>query len=151
MQLHNLKRKNENKKSVSVGRGGKRGKTSGRGTKGQGARAGRKIRPEIRDMIKRIPKLRGRGKNSNLSIETKPLTISLSAIEKAYEAGNTVNPQTLIEKNIVSLYKGRIPKVKILAPKKDEAFSKKLSFENVLLSASVKALVEKAGGEVKNS
>lgn len=61
MQFHSLKRKTPNKKSRSVGRGGKRGKTSGRGTKGQNARAGRKKRPELRDFIKRVPKLRGRG------------------------------------------------------------------------------------------
>ena len=59
MQLHDIKRKTPNKKAPLVGRGGKRGKTSGRGTKGQNARAGRKKRPEIRDFIKRMPKLRG--------------------------------------------------------------------------------------------
>ena len=64
MQFHSLKRKTPNKKSKQVGRGGTRGKTSGRGTKGQNARAGRKKRPELRDFIKRVPKLRGRGKNS---------------------------------------------------------------------------------------
>jgi len=61
MQFHNLKRKTPNKKSRQVGRGGTRGKTAGRGTKGQNARSGRKKRPEIRDTIKRVPKLRGRG------------------------------------------------------------------------------------------
>lgn len=71
MQFHSLKRKTPNKKSRQVGRGGTRGKTSGRGTKGQNARAGRKKRPELRDFIKRVPKLRGRGKNSNKSIQTK--------------------------------------------------------------------------------
>ncbi|OGI70626.1 hypothetical protein A3A09_03395 [Candidatus Nomurabacteria bacterium RIFCSPLOWO2_01_FULL_42_20] len=59
MQLHQLKRKNPNKKAKLVGRGGRRGKTSGRGTKGQRARAGRKLRPEIRDIIKKLPKKRG--------------------------------------------------------------------------------------------
>jgi len=63
MQFHTLKRKNPNKKSRQVGRGGTRGKTAGRGTKGQNARSGRKKRPEIRDTIKRIPKLRGRGRS----------------------------------------------------------------------------------------
>jgi large subunit ribosomal protein L15 len=71
MQYHSLKRKTPNKKSRQVGRGGTRGKTSGRGTKGQNARAGHKNRPELRDFIKRIPKLRGRGKNSNKSIQKK--------------------------------------------------------------------------------
>ena len=42
MQLHELKPKTKNKKRITVGRGGKRGKTSGRGTKGQNARAGHK-------------------------------------------------------------------------------------------------------------
>jgi large subunit ribosomal protein L15 len=64
MQYNNLKPKTKRKRSQSVGRGGKRGKTAGRGTKGQNARAGRKKRPELRDFIKRFPKLRGRGKNS---------------------------------------------------------------------------------------
>ena|SRR3989344_3863951 len=71
MQFHSLKRKTPNKKSKAVGRGGKRGKTSGRGTKGQNARAGHKNRPELRDFIKRVPKLRGRGKSSLKSLQTK--------------------------------------------------------------------------------
>lgn len=71
MQWNTLKPKTKRKKPKSVGRGGKRGKTSGRGTKGQNARAGRKKRPEIRDFIKRFPKLRGRGKNSLKSFQPK--------------------------------------------------------------------------------
>ena len=71
MQFHTLKRKTPNQKPKVVGRGGKRGKTSGRGTKGQNARAGHKKRPELRDFIKRVPKLRGRGKSSLKSIQTK--------------------------------------------------------------------------------
>lgn len=63
MQFHTLQSKTKRKTSKQVGRGGTRGKTSGRGTKGQNARAGHKNRPELRDVIKRIPKLRGRGKN----------------------------------------------------------------------------------------
>lgn len=71
MQLHTLKRKTKNKKARQHGRGGTRGKTAGRGTKGQNARAGRKKRPEIRDTIKKLPKLRGRGVNSNKSFQKK--------------------------------------------------------------------------------
>jgi large subunit ribosomal protein L15 len=71
MQFHSLKRKTPNKRSRQVGRGGTRGKTSGRGTKGQNARAGRKKRPELRDFIKRIPKLRGRGISALKSRQTK--------------------------------------------------------------------------------
>ena len=53
MQLHTLKRKTKNKTKKIVGRGGKRGTYSGRGLKGQKARAGRKIRPEFRDLLKK--------------------------------------------------------------------------------------------------
>ena len=71
MQFHNLVSKTKRKRSRQVGRGGTRGKTSGRGTKGQNARAGRKKRPEMRDIIKRIPNLRGRGKSSLKSLQRK--------------------------------------------------------------------------------
>mgnify|MGYP001582558137 FL=1 len=59
MQIHNLKRIHQNKKDRIVGRGGKHAKTSGRGGKGQTARAGNKRRPELRDIIKKLPKNRG--------------------------------------------------------------------------------------------
>jgi ribosomal protein L15 len=81
MQLNNLIPKTKNKKTMIVGRGGKRGKTSGRGGKGQTARAGNKRRPEIRDFIKRIPKLRGRGKQGLRSIQNKPSS-SMSMLSK---------------------------------------------------------------------
>jgi ribosomal protein L15 len=59
MQINNLKRVHKNKKDRIVGRGGKHAKTSGRGGKGQTARAGNKRRPELRDIIKKLPKRRG--------------------------------------------------------------------------------------------
>ena len=64
MQIHNLKREHKNKKDRLVGRGGKHAKTSGRGGKGQTARAGNKRRPELRDIIKKLPKNRGYKFNS---------------------------------------------------------------------------------------
>ena len=59
MQLHELRPVHKNKSKKRIGRGGKRGTYSGRGMKGQKSRAGRKIRPAIRDLIQRTPKLRG--------------------------------------------------------------------------------------------
>ncbi len=79
MQFHTLKRHTPNKKSKQVGRGGTRGKTSGRGTKGQNARAGRKKRPELRDFIKRVPKLRGRGKSPLKSFQKRLTGKALAA------------------------------------------------------------------------
>lgn len=145
MQLHSLKRENKNKRSIRVGRGGKRGKTSGRGTKGQKARAGRKLRPELRDIIKKIPKLRGRGKHSEKSLVASFTPVNLSALETKFDAGATVSPTTLVQKGIVRLIGGKHPKVKILG---DGTLTKKLLFEKVSFSASAKEAIEKAGGKI---
>jgi len=59
MQLHQIQPLNKRKSKRRVGRGGKRGTYCGRGMKGQKARTGAKVRPEIRDLIKKIPKIRG--------------------------------------------------------------------------------------------
>lgn len=90
MQFHNLQSKTKRKRSRQVGRGGTRGKTAGRGTKGQNARAGRKKRPELRDIIKRIPKLRGRGRSSLKSFQPRARGAELKALlleKKARKAG----------------------------------------------------------------
>ncbi|MEK7177139.1 MAG: hypothetical protein AAB719_02505 [Patescibacteria group bacterium] len=92
MQFHNLRSKTKRKRSRQVGRGGTRGKTSGRGTKGQNARAGRKKRPELRDIIKRVPKLRGRGKSSLKSFQPRFKGAELKAFlkEKKSKRGKIV-------------------------------------------------------------
>lgn len=146
MQLHNLKRNHPNKRAVAVGRGGRRGKTSGRGGKGQTARAGHKVRPEIRDLIKKLPKLRGRGKNINRSFEKRPVIFNLDFLEKNFTAGEIVNPQTLNAKHLLQTASGRLPQVKILG---NGQLSKKLIIENCLLSQSAKIAVEKTGGAIK--
>ena len=56
MQIHELRPKHKNKSKKRVGRGGKKGTYSGRGGKGQTARAGSKVKPLIRELIKRYPK-----------------------------------------------------------------------------------------------
>lgn len=146
MQSHELKRVTKNKKHRQMGRGGTRGKTSGRGTKGQNARAGHKKRPEIRDFIKRIPKLRGRGKNLNTSIQSKFSTVNLGLLNKLCKNGDVISPETLVKHNVLTMSKGNLPKVKILAT---GSLDKKLSFEGCLVSASAKTAIEKAGGSVK--
>lgn len=59
MELHDLRPLHANETKKRIGRGGKRGTTAGRGTKGQKARSGHVIRPAERDLIQRLPKLRG--------------------------------------------------------------------------------------------
>src|SRR5581483_9579678 len=114
MQLHELKRVSENKKPKRVGRGGGRGKTSGRGTKGQNARSGHKKRPEIREVLKKLPKRRGRGISGLISIQSKPAIVNISSIEKAFPAGETITPKLLLDRGLVRARKGSVPSVKIL-------------------------------------
>ena len=135
MQLHNIKKNKANRKAKQVGRGGTRGKTSGRGTKGQNARSGRKKRPEMRDIIKRIPKLRGRGKNFLKTRKEKPIVFNLETLDKYFKEGETVNTKALMEKGLINKNKGRILKVKILAGGKSK---KALKFEGLKLSAKIK-------------
>ena len=99
MLINELKRQTSRKFSRQHGRGGKRGKTAGRGTKGQNARSGRKFRPEMRDTIKKLPKLRGYKFNSAVK---KPVAINLSQLH-AFVKGETVNPKTLVSALTLSI------------------------------------------------
>lgn len=146
MQSHTLQARTKRTKSRQVGRGGKRGKTSGKGTKGQNARAGRKKRPEIRDFIKRFPKLRGRGISPFKSFQNKPLPVNLSALDKFYKDGETVSLATLLDKKVIDVRRGHGTKVKILGTGE---IGKKLIFEGVLVSGSARSKIEKAGGQIK--
>ncbi len=143
--LNKLKRTTKNKKAKLVGRGGTRGKTSGRGTKGQKARAGHKIRPHIRDIIKKYPKLRGRGKNMNKAFGIRPAVVNLDLLEKKFAAGEAVTPTALLTKGLITRNNGVLPHVKILATGK---LTKALEVFDCELSASAKTKIEKAGGKI---
>lgn len=143
MQLHNLKKNSSNRASRQVGRGGKRGTTSGRGTKGQKARAGNKRRPELRDIIKKLPKLRGY-RFKGYSPDN--LVVNLRDIDKAYSAGEVVNLETLSAKKLVRRKAGQ--KGALLKVLATGTLSKPLTFEGCTLSATAKAKIEQAGGSV---
>ena len=139
MQLHEAKSHTLFRSKKRVGRGGKRGKTSGRGTKGQKARAGRKIRPQIRDIIKKIHKRRGYGRNRSRSINprnVKPQVVNLGDLNKKLKDGEVVTKELLIERGLIE-FNGP---VKILGGGR---LTKKLSFDkNLIMSESVKKHVE---------
>lgn len=150
MQLHSFSPRTKNKKNPPVGRGGKRGKTSGRGGKGQTARAGHHIRPEVRDLIKKLPKRRGHGKNRARTVRTNRVAISavnLSALELNYKAGETVSPATLLAKGLVRRHKGRAPVVKILGT---GSLTKALVVDGCTLSAAALAVITKADGTINH-
>jgi large subunit ribosomal protein L15 len=148
MQLNSLTPRTKNRKNAPVGRGGKRGKTSGRGGKGQTARAGHKIRPEVRDLIKKFPKRRGYGKNRARTVKTNrvaPSAVNLAALDAHYKAGETVSPGSLFVRGLVRRIKGNMPVVKILGTGE---LKKALVIKGCSLSESARAAVTAAGGTI---
>lgn len=148
MQLHQIKRNTPNRKRMIVARGGKRGKTSGRGGKGQTARAGNKRRPEWRDIIKKLPKLRGRGVNQNKPVSEKEHIVNLATLEGVFSTRDTITPTTLVEKGVVSTWSGKIPSIKILG---DGDITKAFTISGCSISASARVKIEKAGGTITES
>jgi len=148
MQLHELKPTAVRKTAKRIGRGGKRGKTSGRGGKGQTARTGNSTRPEMRDFIKKLPKLRGHGKNRSRTVNSERVTafpVNLTKIEALFTAGDVVSPKTLVAKGILSTVSKKVPLVKILATGE---LTKKISVEGCQVSEAAAAKIAAAGGTV---
>jgi large subunit ribosomal protein L15 len=105
MKLHDLKPSKGAKKSRKrVGRGiaAGQGKTAGRGTKGQGARAGGGTRLYHQGgnlpFFRRLPFIRGKGFTPINRIEYDEVNIGQL---KNFAAGSDVNPQTLKEAHLV--------------------------------------------------
>lgn len=125
-------------KRIGRGHGSGRGTTAGRGTKGQSARTGgaKGLRKwSLRRLIMSLPKKRG-----FTSIHKKPVSINLSDLW-VFPDGITITASLLVEKGIVDSHKNGI---KVLA----EGNAKKWTLKGLLVSASAKAKIEKAGGTV---
>lgn len=136
MQLHQLRPTHKRKKAQRKGRGGKKGTYSGRGIKGQTSRAGHKKQPIIRELIKRYPKLRGyRFKGIG---KENPAVLNLNILDKKFQEGEKVSPETLLEKKLIRKIEGRMPKVKILGKGK---LTKKLIIEDCQLSKNVRKII----------
>jgi large subunit ribosomal protein L15 len=146
MQLHHISA-SRNKKAKRVGRGGKRGTTSGRGTKGQRSRSGHRIRPAVRDLLIRIPKLRG---FRNKPLSEKPFVLGLGAISRKLKP--------LVGKGVLAVdigvlkEAGLLParyhgEVKVLG---DGEVVFPIAVKGIPVSASAKAKIEKAGGSVSD-
>lgn len=142
MQLHQLKPIHKKRRKKRIGRGGKRGTYSGKGIKGQRARAGAKFQPAIRELIKKYPKLRGYRFKADSSDS---VIINLKIIEKKFKEKEKINPETLFHKGLIRRIKGKIPKVKILA---EGEIKKPLIFEDCRFSKQAKEKIEKAGGQI---
>ncbi|MDO8481999.1 MAG: uL15 family ribosomal protein [bacterium] len=145
--LNTLKRMTARRRA-RVGRGGKRGKTAGRGTKGQNARAGRKKRPELRDIIKKLPKRRGFGKNRGRTVNgsrKRTVPVSLSHVSAVFPDGAEITPKVLKAEGIIHARGPLFPKIKIMGGTK---IDKKLFFKGCTVSSSARTIIEKAGGSI---
>jgi len=138
MIINELKPKTKSRTVKRVGRGGKRGTTSGKGQKGQKSRAGHRIRPAIRDFLLRIPKLRG---FKNKPKSPKYISVNLDTLEHKIKE-SVIDRQILVkykiikeaEKNIVVLGQGEL--------------SRSLEIKGLRVSQSAKKKIEAAGGKV---
>lgn len=143
MQIHQLQPKHRAKSKKRVGRGGKKGTYSGKGIKGQASRAGRKMVPIIRELIKRYPKLKG---YRSFVLEDYSYVVNLDVLEKTSKDGEVINPDNLIKKGIINTIKGKSPEVKILGQGK---LTKQLIIENCKVSKTAREAIERAGGKIK--
>ena len=124
------------------GHGSGNGKTGGRGHKGQKARSGGKVRVGFEGgqmpLARRIPK---RGFNNIFATEY--AIVNVSDLEKKFEAGATVDAQSLIESGLI---KKTLDGIKVLG-KGD--LTKALTVKVDAVSESAKSKIEAAGGTVE--
>lgn len=149
MQLHQIQPKTKSEPIKRIGRGGKRGKTSGRGHKGQKARSGNSTRPYIRDILKKIPKLRGHGKNRARTVNSstqKARTISLGVLESVAQKGMVITPQKLSALGVIAQEGGKYPKIKIVSTGE---ITKAVTIKNCSVSKVAEEKIVKVGGSVR--
>jgi large subunit ribosomal protein L15 len=142
MGLHDLKPaqgSTKRKRRVARGIGSGMGKTATRGTKGQKAR--RQIHPNFEGgqtpIQRRLPVKKG-FRNIN---HKEFAIVNLDDLEKLFDKGADVNPETLIKSGIIPGVKDG---VKILG---FGELTKKLKVSAHKFSKSAQAAIEKAGGE----
>lgn len=143
MQLHTIQSKNRGRRARRIGRGGKRGTYSGRGMKGQKARGKNKIRPEIRDLIKRTPKLRGE-EFPMLPKKERPIILQIGELGKKFLSGASVTPKSLKDAGLLPSAKHS---AKLLG---GGSLDLKLFVRGIQASKSAREKVEKAGGTVES-
>ena len=131
------------KKRVGRGPGSGKGKTSGRGENGQLSRAGGGKRAGFEGgqtpLARRLPKLPGFRNINRVEYEV----VNVKTLEERFEAGDVVNRDSLIEKNLLKTYSGP---VKVLG---DGEITKALTIQVDKVSKSAQAKIEAAGGKVE--
>lgn len=129
MKLNNLLTIKE-RKAKRLGRGlaSGKGKTAGRGTKGQKSRSGynipRRFEGGQTSWAQRLPKVKG-----FQSRKIKPQNLSIKQIELKFKESDEINLKTLFEKGLI---KDKNQPIKILGK-----LTKKFKFKDVILSKKI--------------
>ena len=145
MALNKLKKiKKSSKKRLGQGHGSGRGKTAGRGTKGQKARGKIPLSFEggSLPLIKRLPFRRGKGRNK--VFKKKPLVINIKVLN-LLKKDSVVDLQTLIKNRIVDEKDAKTYGVKILG----EGDLKIPLTIKLPISKGASSKIKKAGGKVE--
>lgn len=139
-----LKITTKSSKRLGQGHGSGRGKTGGRGTKGQNARSSRALSFEggALPLIKRLPFMRGKRRNE--SLQKKMVIINIKDLG-LLPAKSIVDIETLIKHNIVVASEAKKFGVKILG---DGELKNPLTIK-LPISVSARKKVEEAGGLVE--
>lgn len=129
------------RKRIGRGPGSGLGKTSGRGHKGRGARAGGNTPPGYEGgqmpLQRRLPK---RGFHNPFRREY--CVVNLGELEMRFEAGAVIDPEALRKSGLI---RGRRP-VKILA---DGDLTKSLTVKAHAFSAAAKERIAAVGGQIE--
>lgn len=134
MKLHNIRQveSRERKRRVGRGPGSGRGKTAGRGTKGQKSRSGfnipRRFEGGQTPLVQRLPKSGG-----FTSRRAKHPIVHVEKVNELFKAGDRVSPRDLLQKGLVT---SLTPKVKLIGPGKLAHF---VRLENILLTRRIAA------------
>ena len=149
MKLHSLpKIKTKSAKRIGKGAGSGRGKTGGRGTKGQKARGNLSISHAHfeggqRPLFKRLPYRRGKG---NAKISNKPLIVNLKALN-LIPKGENISLAPLIKYKIVDEPDAKKFGVKILG---DGILQNTYTLTDLKVSKSAAEKITKSGGKILN-
>jgi len=157
MDLSKLQSKTIRKSQKRVGRGGKRGTTSGGGTKGQKSRTGASVKPGFRGGDNRLwqlfPKQKGVSKKPGGKgphkkhryfrlKHDKPAVFNLGFFNQFTDI-DVITPEILEQKGLLPNNKSVI---KVLG---DGELKRKLTFEGFVFSKTAKQKITKLGGIIK--
>jgi large subunit ribosomal protein L15 len=130
------------RKRIGCGESSGHGKTSGKGNKGQMARAGRGIRPGFEGgqmpMHRRLPK---KGFN-NTAFQDFIEVVNVGELNEAFQDGAVINEAALREVGLVSR---KADIIKILGT---GDLTVKLTIQGAKVSATAREKIEKAGGSI---